>query len=193
MGTAIGALVVGMTAEQPYESVKTVGDVELRHYPVSVVAQVQVGGAAEKAGNQAFRSLVRYIGGKNQTQESLAMTAPVLQQDAASARPSQGKTDLGDQWAVSFVLPGDGQLADYPAPSDPAVRLIEVPAHDAVAIRWSGRWSHATVVSKTAELQAAADRLGWRISGPSRWARYDPPWKPTFLRRNEVILPVAVS
>ncbi|MCH9815879.1 MAG: heme-binding protein [Actinomycetia bacterium] len=179
-----------MTAQQPYDVLRTIGDVELRHYPVSVLAQVQVRGAAEKAGNQAFRSLVRYIGGKNQRQESLAMTAPVLQEDAAEA----GLTEVGapgsDSWSVSFVLPGDGKLADYPVPNDSAVQLVEIPAHDAAAIRWSGRWSHATVLSKTEELEAALHRLGWRVTGPPRWARYDPPWKPTFLRRNEVILPV---
>jgi hypothetical protein len=32
--------------------------------------------------------------------------------------------------------------------------------------------------------------LGYRVSGEPRWARYDPPWKPWFLRRNEVIVPI---
>jgi hypothetical protein len=33
--------------------------------------------------------------------------------------------------------------------------------------------------------------LGYHSVGEPRWARYDPPWKPWFARRNEVIIPIA--
>jgi hypothetical protein len=31
---------------------------------------------------------------------------------------------------------------------------------------------------------------GYAICGPTRYARYDPPFKPWFLRRNEILMPV---
>jgi hypothetical protein len=194
-----------MTPQQRYTKLNQVGDVELRHYPRSVLAQVEVSGPADTAGNRAFRSLVSYIGGQNKKKESLAMTAPVIQEEAPEKRSkndaktaarassdadhADGPTS-GDSWWVSFVLPGDGDLKDYPDPSDPKVRLLDMPAHDAAAMRWSGRWRHATLVVKTTELDTVLARIGWQKSGSPRWARYDPPWKPAFLRRNEVIVPV---
>ena len=30
-----------------------------------------------------------------------------------------------------------------------------------------------------------------KATGPPVWARYDPPFKPWFLRRNEVLIPLA--
>lgn len=29
------------------------------------------------------------------------------------------------------------------------------------------------------------------VVGPTRYARFDPPWTPWFLRRNEIVVPVA--
>ena len=182
-----------MTEQQSYEVLERHGPVELRRYAPCVVADVRVTGSIEAAGNAAFRPLVSYISGANraapsmttlpdQTGERLAMTAPVLQ--AASDAGTEG------EWVVSFVLPGSRGVADYPEPTDPRVRLRAVPGHDAAAVRWSGRWSGSNVAERTEELQSQMRQRAWAASGPPVWARYDPPWKPAFLRRNEIVIPV---
>jgi hypothetical protein len=48
------------------------------------------------------------------------------------------------------------------------------------------------VTARTAELRAELERRGWEAAGAPLWARFDPPWKPAFLRRNEIVIPVAV-
>lgn len=182
-----------MTEQQSYEVLARHGSVELRRYAACVVADVSVSGSIEAAGNAAFRPLVSYISGANRaapsmttlpegTGERLAMTAPVLQ--AAGGAGSAG------EWIVSFVLPGDRDIADYPQPNDPRVSLRAVPGHDAAAVRWSGRWSGSNVEARTEELQDELRLRGWVPTGPPQWARYDPPWKPAFLRRNEIVIPV---
>lgn len=153
---------------------------EIRDYPACVVADVVVEGSMEQAGNRAFGSLVSYISGRNRPGEKLAMTAPVVQEEAGDR-----------EWLVSFVLPGSRPLADYPTPDDPRVTLRTVPAHRAAAVQWSGRWTEGNVDEHTARLLAGVASLGWVPDGPVRWARYDPPWKPAFLRRNEVAVAVA--
>lgn len=168
-----------VTEQQNYVVVETRDGVERRHYPPCVVAEVRIDAPADKAGNIAFRPLVNYISGANRSTRKLAMTAPVLQERAGEG-----------SWVVSFVLPGEGDLADYPEPTDPAVSLRQVPAHDAAAVRYSGRWTTGNVDKHTAALLSTVAEAGWKVAGSPRWARYDPPWKPAFARRNEVIVPL---
>jgi hypothetical protein len=183
-----------MTAQQPFVVLHHTKDLELRHYPRAVVAEIDVTGSASRAGNAAFRPLVSYIGGHNKASSKMAMTAPVAQEVAseklAMTAPVLQEAAESDRWTVSFVLPGDRPLSDYPEPLDPRVHLREIAAHDAAALRWSGRWSYSIVIDKQATLRAAITDNGWVASGEPRWARYDPPWKPPFLRRNEIIIPV---
>lgn len=183
-----------MTEQQRYHVVEKWGDIERRHYPRCTVADVTVSGREDRAAFSAFQPLVSYIGGRNTvgppapaptvspepgTSRQLAMTAPVLQE------PN------GGVWRVSFVLPGGDSMEAYPTPTDARVTLREVPPHDAAALRWSGRWSTSAVRSHENDLLAQAAAAGWVPIGSCRWARYNPPWTPWFLRRNEVLVTLA--
>ena len=190
-----------MTEQQQYEVVGTYGSVQLRHYARCTVADVVMSGSADRVGSMAFGSLVRYI-----SAAQLSMTAPVLQSatpslsssSASSSSSSSSSSSPSGSWVVSFVLPGSKGIAEYPMPADAQVSLREIPSHLALATRWSGRWSYSSVSSHEAELRAllssntaqGGSLSGYVAVGPAIWARYDPPWKPWFLRRNEVILEV---
>ena len=187
-----------MTEQQEYEVLETHGPVERRRYAACVVAEVTVGGSVEGAGNAAFRPLVSYISGANLRRgsqissltaepsgERMAMTAPVIQREADDRAENR--------WIVSFVLPGERDIDDYPEPTDTRVGLRALPAHEAATIRWSGRWSAQNVASRTDELRRAMDEHGWVAAAAPRWDRFDPPWKPAFLRRNEIVIPVVSS
>ena len=73
-----------MTEQQPYEVLEQRDGFELRLYPPHLVAEVQIEGSFEDAGNRAFRSLFRYITGANRSRSSVAMTAPVVQETASA-------------------------------------------------------------------------------------------------------------
>ena len=183
-----------MTEQQEYRVLDAQGDVELREYAPCVVADVVMSGSAEQAGSAAFQPLFRYISGANRGAESLAMTAPVIQQSTserlAMTAPVIQEAAGTDAWTVSFVLPAGRPLSDYPVPSDPRVSLRSIPAETAAAIRWSGRWTESNIARRTEELRHAIAESGWQESGEPRWARFDPPWKPPFARRNEIVIPV---
>jgi hypothetical protein len=176
-----------MTEQQQYEVVSTFGSVELRRYARCTVADVVMQGSASSVGSQAFRPLVRYI-----SSAQLSMTAPVLQ--ASTSSPASSSSS--DSWVVSFVLPGSKGIGDYPLPTDAQITLREIPEHLALATAWSGRWSYSSVESNTAALLSVLSDPGSPLSatyvqvGSPVWARYDPPWKPWFLRRNEVLIEV---
>lgn len=167
-----------MTEQHAYDVIQTFPDAELRRYSRCTIAEITLTGSAERVGNRAFGPLVRYISAKK-----LAMTAPVRQ----VAAPDEG------QWIVSFVLPGGKGLADYPIPDDADVALRELPEHYALATRWSGRWKYSDVDKHTATLRELIAAQGMTEVNAPVWARYDPPWKPWFARRNEVLIEVVRS
>ena len=183
-----------MTEQQQYRVLESRGDVELREYAPCVVADVVVPGSAEQAASAAFQPLFQYISGANRGAEPLAMTAPVIQQPTgeqlAMTAPVIQEPAGTDEWTVSFVLPAGRSLSDYPVPSDPRVSLRAVPAETAAAIRWSGRWTASNIARRSQDLRRAMTEAGWQESGAPRWARFDPPWKPPFARRNETVIPV---
>jgi len=181
-----------VTEQQPYQVIRDSGGYELRRYPACVVAEVEVEGDFEQAGNIAFRPLVEYIGGANRSSESVAMTAPVVQNRklAMTAPVIQATGEAAQQYVVAFVLPASVSLATAPTPTDPRVRVREMPPSLTAVARYSGRWSQAAYERHLIDLQAALAADGLVPVGSPRFARFDPPFKPWFLRRNEVHLDV---
>jgi hypothetical protein len=170
-----------VTEEQPYEVLEEHGRFEVRRYPEHLVAETEVGGPFELAGNLAFPRLARYIGGHNRSSRTVAMTAPVVQEQAPGTR----------RYVVGFVMPADVGAEELPEPTDPTVRLRRVPAGTAAALRFSGRWSKGSFEKRAAQLLAAVAEAGLEVDGPVRYARFDPPWTPWFKRTNEVVVPLA--
>ncbi len=69
------------TAEEPqFELLEKHEDIEIRQYSAYLIAEVIVSSDFEDAGNEAFSSLIGYIGGENIRQESIEMTTPVRQE-----------------------------------------------------------------------------------------------------------------
>ena len=169
-----------MTEQQPYEILERYPAFELRRYPSHVVAEVHVRGSFEGAGNTAFRALFRYITGRNRSGTVIAMTAPVVQEPTAVG-----------SWIVSFVMPDGMTLESMPRPAGSRVSLRNAVEHMAAALRFSGYTSTARVTEKERQLRAVLAENGIEVTGPVRIARFDPPWKPGFLRHNEVVLPIA--
>jgi hypothetical protein len=188
-----------MTAQQPYQALRSYDAFEVRRYPEHLLAEVIIEGTFEEAGNRAFRSLFGYISGKNHTSQKVAMTAPVIQ-DATSTRiemtapvvqegPDTPADDVGaGRFRVSFVLPEGFTLQNAPQPTDPGVSLRSVPPTVAAALRFRGRWSAANYLRHLEALRTALRSAGLTAVGPPRLARFDPPYKPWFLRRNEIVL-----
>ena len=178
--------------EPAYDVVQKLGErVEIRRYAAYVVAEVLIAGPADEAGNLAFPMLAGYIFGKNKGERKFAMTAPVTQTSAPTtfamtAPVTQTAADGGT--LVRFVLPKEVSLAKAPEPIDERVTLREVAAHTLAAIRYSGFWSQANDAEHFEQLSTAlrAAKLTW--AGEPVLARFNAPWTPWFLRRNELWL-----
>lgn len=179
-----------MTEKQVYEVVRSYPEFELRRYAPHVVAEVVVTAPFEDAGNRAFRTLFGYITGQNRSASKVAMTAPVIQRDSTTIPMTEPveQTRTGEgSYAVAFVLPSSLTLADAPVPTSPEVRLHERPASLGAARRYRGRWTEASFEEHRAALDQAIRDAGLTPVGEPRWARFDPPFMPWLLRRNEVV------
>ena len=184
-----------MAVEEPaFQSILQVGDFEIRDYPALVVAEVSVTGEASEAANQGFRILAGYIFGGNTRKQQVAMTAPVSRQPAGEQIPMTApvaETRAADAWIIRFNMPAGSTLETLPEPNDSRVHLrVEPPTRFAV-IRFSGYARQGPVEEKTAELKAWMVRRKLAEAGPPTLAQYNPPWTLWFLRRNEVMIPVA--
>jgi hypothetical protein len=182
------------TEEAEYELVRQDGDFELRDYASQIVAETVVSGSFSRAGNRAFRPLFNYISGDNTVQTKIAMTAPVSQtsasQEIAMTSPV-GQRASGDDWVISFMMPAEFTMDTIPTPTDPAVKLREIPPQRMAAIRYSGRWTQKRYQAHLEELRGWAEAQDLTATGDPVFARYNAPFTPWFMRRNEILLPVA--
>lgn len=186
-----------MTEQQPYELVHRYPHFELRRYPAHVVAEVHVNATFDRAGYAAFRHLFNYISGSNTARQKLAMTAPVIQESEPSQRlamnapvlqngPLPGNGEPAD-FVIAFVLPAGTTAETAPVPTNPDVVIRQVPGSLAAVVRFSGSGIGSAFARRITGLEAALTLAGLTAVGLPRFARFDPPFKPWFLRHNEVI------
>ena len=180
--------------EQPhYAVVQNLGhDAEIRHYDPSLAIQATIDDPDRgKAASEAFTLLFRYITGANQRDQKIAMTAPVQTRSERIAMtvPVQ-TTSAGDQVAMRFFLPRTVAQAGAPAPLDPRLHLVQIPATTIAALRYSGVATQATRDQKAAQLRQILAKTSWKPEGEVFQLNYDPPFTIPFLRRNEVAVTV---
>jgi hypothetical protein len=166
-----------MTETIPYEVTGNVGEVEFRRYPAIILATVQ-----DLREDEAFMVLFRYISGNNRPGKKVPMTAPVITPEkiAMTAPVISGAAGM------SFVLPPSYTRDEVPGPLDPRATILEVPAREIAVIRFSGRASPADVAGARDRLLRALRAGGISIAGEPFLMRYNAPFTPGFLRRNEV-------
>jgi hypothetical protein len=187
-----------MATEEPAFTVAfREGEFEVRDYPALVVAEVTVSGSRDEASNAGFRLLAGYIFGGNTRRQSIAMTAPVAQERVSGETIAMTApvTQSGEEgaWIVRFTMPSNYTLETLPTPNDARVRLVQVPAARYAVVRFSGLSRPGDVERRVVALREFMTRQQLQAAGPSSLARYNPPWTPWFMRRNEVWIPVARS
>ena len=188
-----GALNAMAIEEAKYEVVTKDNKFEIRDYAAHILAETAVTGNLEDAGNVAFNRLFRYISGENRSGDKVTMTAPVSQEpmgEKINMTAPVGQQRAEESWVVSFMMPSSYTLETLPEPEDPTVTLRRVPARRIAAVRYSGFWSEKNYLKHKVELESWIHRMGLTIAGDPIWARYNPPFMPWFLRRNEILIPV---
>jgi hypothetical protein len=214
---AVGLILgeVAMAIEEPaFETLEKSENIEIRQYRPVIVAETFVDGDMGSASNGGFRLIADYIFGNNQSMrgsgggpsEKIAMTAPVSIEPATpsekiamtapvSVEPQAG-TGSGmmqaKRWRVQFSMPSQYSMATLPKPRNPAVTLREVPGKRYAVLVFSGFAGEEKAQQKTDELVDWLKAKKLRPVATPQLARYDPPWTLPFLRRNEILIEIAV-
>ncbi len=188
-----GGMNVIATEEAPYKVLQSDDIFELREYAPHILAETIVDGDLEGAGNMAFRRLFRYISGDNRTRNKISMIAPVSQEskgEKIAMTAPVGQENIQGKWAVSFMMPASYTMETLPVPDDPTIKLRQVPARRIAAVRYSGFWSEEKYLLHKKKLEAWLRDNQFTAVGEPVWARYNPPFTPWFMRRNEILIPV---
>ncbi len=192
-GIAILFSACSSVQEPPYRVLDKRDGYEVRRYQPYIVAETKVKGEHDKALNRGFRRLFKYIDGENSGSRDIPMTAPVIaeQGDTSEKIPMtapEKKKKSGNSHLVSFVMPEGSTMKDLPKPTDHDVVLREVPARKVAVLSYSWYAGEKKIMNKVKQLITYLERDGVEYKPAFQSARYDPPWTPPFMRRNEIFI-----
>ena len=203
----VGCSVVGIrTAEElKYTVLEEDEAFEIRKYAPYLSAEASTTGEAKEVQSPLFRILAGYIFGKNTTEESISMTAPVVlnpeepapvenskSEDIAMTAPVIMEESAQGTWKMAFSMPAEYTMSTIPKPLDDRISLIEVPSRTLAVIQYSGSFNdlEERASMEKALVEWIARNPGYQAMGEPFYAGYDPPFTLPFLRRNEVLIEV---
>ena len=169
-----------------YEVVKKLDELEIRHYPRIIIAKVN------NSEMDSFGLLFRYISGANVEKKKVKMTSPVVSQETSQEikMTSPVLSEFSNEGYMAFVMPSEFELESTPLPLDSRVKIEEVPSRTVAVLRFSGNWSEAHFEEKTKNLLEEITNAKVKTKGNVFTMLYNPPFTPSFLRRNEVAIEV---
>lgn len=159
----------------PYTVVRADGKFELRDYPSLAVVETPMA-ASGNSDDGSFMRLFRFITGANEAKQKIAMTTPVFMSGQDTNR------------TIAFVLPAKLKSGEVPKPADGAVTVRELLGGRFAVLRFSGGRSAKRESETLARLQTWLAAHDLKASALPVYGYFDPPWTPSFLRRNEVML-----
>jgi len=167
------------TPKQPYTVTKCYAEFEIRKYSESHLVKVRKPADFESGRYAGFRALAGYIFGDNETEQKIAMTAPVIYQHNKSTGVSE----------MSFVLPQEVTPGTQPKPKNEAIYFEETqPTYYAVISR--GGWPGEKALKKMEQtLLQALTKNNITPKGDFEYRYYNPPFA-LFNRNTEVAIEV---
>lgn len=170
-----------MVERVEYAVISRSGKVELRRYPRMTLATVEGMGDYD-----AFRLLFDFINGGNSSARRIAMTTPVMSARGPSEWLPMTSPVVSSARSFSFVMPEGRDADSLPVPDDRRIAIVGVPERTVATLRFRGRARAGHVAARELELLEELRMRGLRPSGQTFLMRYNPPFVPGFLRRNEV-------
>lgn len=171
-----------MVETSKYDVIRKLTKAEIRRYPSLIIAKV------EGHGDAGFNILFRFITGGNRQKARVEMTAPVISERIDMTAPV-----LSDADSIAFVMPESYELETTPEPLDKRIKIIKIPERYVAVLRFSGRWAKSTFEKRSKELLDELAKMNVKPKGNFFSMRYNPPYTPWFMRRNEVAVEVDLA
>jgi hypothetical protein len=174
-----GVTAMTHSVEEPhYEVLQSIDGIEIRQYQATVQAVTTLPGSS--GSSEGFKRLAGFIFGGNNKEQKIAMTAPVQE--------TLGESSL----EMAFTMPSEYRLEDLPTPTDSRVSLHHMPAKTVAVVTFSGWATQNRIERFDRKLRDALLAKSIEIIGMPSLNQYNPPWTLPFLRRNEVMIEVAL-
>jgi len=170
-----------MVEKAQYEMLKKLGDIEIRKYPSLLLAVVE--GNIDDSG---FNLLFNYISGNNNTQQKITMTAPVITSEKI---PMTAPVITKDKY-MAFVLPSMYTKETVPIPKNTDVKIQTQQEKIFAVFRFSGKTTDKRVQQQFQKLMDMVNDNNITIKGSPILMRYNSPFAPGFIRRNEVAVEI---
>lgn len=189
-GTNLSAL-----EEPKYSVLKEYENFEIRNYASYLVAEVDIEGSYNKSGNEAFRILAGYIFGDNQSSTKMNMTAPVESEAIQSSEKMNMTAPVFSNknfngYTYRFVMESKYTQETLPVPNNSKIRITEIKDRVMAVISFSGRWSQKNFEKHEQILVNDLKNEGIGVASEAIYARYNAPFTPWFLRRNEIMFEI---
>ena len=189
-GTNLSAL-----EEPKYSVLKEYENFEIRNYASYLVAEVDIEGSYNKTGNEAFRILAGYIFGDNQSSTKMNMTAPVESEAIQSPEKMNMTAPVFSNknfngYTYRFVMESKYTQETLPVPNNSKIRITEIKDRVMAVISFSGRWSQKNFEKHEQILVNDLKNEGIGVASEAIYARYNAPFTPWFLRRNEIMFEI---
>lgn len=166
-----------MVEKTPYTILEKIGDMEIRQYPKLILATVK-----NNDDDSAFGQLFNYISGENLKQEKIKMTAPVI----SSEKISMTAPVITKKNYMAFVMPSKYIKENIPAPKNSKVKIEVQEKRKIATLRFSGYATHKNTTKRIELLLEKLKTNELKTKGEPFLMRYNSPFAPGFLRRNEV-------
>lgn len=181
-----------MTETPKYSVIRKENEIEIRHYPAYIQAEVTIeDNQYRSAIEKGFSVLAGYIFGNNISQQKIEMTSPVQASQSEKIAMTTPVTISGEsRFTVAFIMPSAYTLETLPQPKDSRVHIRLIPDRSLAAIRFTGYFRQDTIEKNKQRLSQWLQEQGIETEGDFIVAGYNPPWVPGLLARNEVLIQI---
>lgn len=166
---------MAQTEKQKYIILDKLDEIEIREYEPVIYATVSTNNDSKSL----FRILAGYIFGSNETNQKIAMTAPVHMQKINS--------DVEQKYTMRFVMPSKYSLDDLSKPNDPRIIMEKVSKKKYAAITYSGYNNQIKFNTNSLKLIEILDDNNISHFGNPIYLGYDAPYK-IWGRKNDVLI-----
>jgi hypothetical protein len=170
-----------MVEKVKYTILKNIDGIELRKYPKLILAVVE-----NNDENNEFGLLFNYISGNNKTQKKIPMTSPVITSEKIKmTAPVISKNNY-----MAFIMPSDYDKDNIPIPQNPNVAIKTQKEKIYAVIKFGGYATNPKIESNKAKLINMLESQKIKIVGDPVLMRYNSPFAPGFIRKNEIAIEI---
>lgn len=161
-----------MIAQPKYTLLKRQDSFELRHYQsYTMIESVD----SDLRSYQGFQLVYDFIQGNNKDKQKISMTAPVI-----------NNLDDNGIKTTAFVMPPQMKHEDVPLPLDKNLNRVLIPQRICAVYKFGFNPKMENIRNYEQLLRSWIKQEGYTIKGELQLARYNPPFIPGFLKRNEL-------